>query len=145
MNWGKKILFVYLFFVAGIVYLVIRSMGENQDLVTRDYYEQELRFQDRINQTHSADSINNAVVVTHVKDSIKLLFSDVFSQERITGSVWVYCPNDEKKDIKQQFVLSGGQRLFSLPYTSNGNRYVKVNWMSKGKEFYKEQQLFIND
>ena len=35
MNWGYKILFVYLAFAAGIAFLAIKSMNEKMDLVTR--------------------------------------------------------------------------------------------------------------
>ena len=45
MNWGYKIILVYVLFVAGIVFLVVRSSMENTDLVTSDYYEKELKYQ----------------------------------------------------------------------------------------------------
>ena len=45
MNWGYKILTVYIIFIAGILFLVFKSSNQNQDLVTKDYYEQELKYQ----------------------------------------------------------------------------------------------------
>ena len=40
-NWGYKILFVYLSFAGGILYLVYRTSLENRDLVSENYYEEE--------------------------------------------------------------------------------------------------------
>ena len=35
MNWGYKIIIAYSIFVGGIVYLMVRSSGENTDLLHR--------------------------------------------------------------------------------------------------------------
>ena len=43
MNWGYKIVLVYIVFITGIVTLVYKSSAQNQDLVVNDYYEQELK------------------------------------------------------------------------------------------------------
>ena len=51
MNWGYKILMVYVIFIAGILLLVFKSSSQNQDLVTEDYYEQELKYQQKIDET----------------------------------------------------------------------------------------------
>jgi hypothetical protein len=44
MNWGKRILFLYLAFVSGIVFLVVKSHGREVALVANDYYQQELHY-----------------------------------------------------------------------------------------------------
>ena len=120
-------------------------MNQNQDLVAKDYYEQELKFQERINQKKSADSIYNAVNVVFKDDSLRITFSNSFSTDSLSGTVWVYCPSDENKDVKKDFVLEKGNQQLVFPYFSKGNRYVKVDWKAKGREFYKEQQIFINN
>ena len=50
-NWGYKILFVYLSFAGGILYLVYRTSLENRDLVSDNYYEEELAYQKVIDQS----------------------------------------------------------------------------------------------
>lgn len=58
MNWGYKILTVYIIFVAGILFLVFKSSFQKQDLVVHDYYEQELKFQQRIDETERANALS---------------------------------------------------------------------------------------
>lgn len=144
MNWGKKILFVYLLFVAGIVFMVMKAMNQNQDLVTGEYYEQELKFQQKIDETKRTDSIANAVSVRFENDSVKLSFADYFSKNKIEGSVLIFCPDDQKKDVNQDFSLPAGSDFLSVPYGSAGFRHVKVSWTCNGKKYYREQDLFIN-
>ena len=43
LSWGYKIMFVYTAFVAGIGFLAFKANNEKFDLVTKDYYDQELK------------------------------------------------------------------------------------------------------
>ena len=61
MNWGYKILTVYIIFIAGILLLVFKSSTQNQDLVTKDYYEQELKYQQVIDATERANALSSEV------------------------------------------------------------------------------------
>ena len=45
MNWGYKIMLAYVVFIAGILFLVFKSSSQKVELVTENYYEQELKFQ----------------------------------------------------------------------------------------------------
>jgi hypothetical protein len=50
MSWGKGIILVFVVFVLGIGVLVYRSMTKNIDLVTTNYYEKELKYQEQIDK-----------------------------------------------------------------------------------------------
>lgn len=143
MNWGKKILLAYLLFVIGIVYMVIKATNQQQDLVTKEYYEQELKYQQKINETLRADSIQNAVTALYATDTLTVLFSDLFSSVSLEGDVLIYCPDDEKKDFKYHFNLSNGATKLNIPYSSKGFRRIKINWKAGEKNYYKELRLNV--
>ena len=145
MNWGKKILFVYLAFVVGIVFMVLKAMNQNQDLVTNEYYEQELLYQQKIDETNRTYKITIPVVVNYKKDTVDVVFSEYFSGNEIKGDVLIYCPDDEKKDMKKEFTLPKGSFILEVPYHYVGFRHIKINWNANGKSYYKELDLFIND
>ena len=50
MNWGYKILLVYLIFILGILFMVFKSSTQKTDLVTTDYYAKELKYQEKIDE-----------------------------------------------------------------------------------------------
>ncbi|MGL6269890.1 MAG: FixH family protein, partial [Chitinophagaceae bacterium] len=60
-NWGYKIAVFYLVFIAGIMFLVIKSSRQQMDLVTTDYYAQELKYQDKIDQSKRADGLSEPI------------------------------------------------------------------------------------
>ena len=48
MSWGIKIAIVYVGFMALIISMVIVSSSSKSELVAKDYYAQELNYQQRI-------------------------------------------------------------------------------------------------
>ena len=56
MNWGYKIMFVYLLFVVGMLTLVYKCTQQNTELVADNYYDQEVKYQERYNKLQNASS-----------------------------------------------------------------------------------------
>ena len=48
MNWGHRIIILYVGFVLLIGTMVYLSSRENVDLVSSDYYDQEIKFQSKM-------------------------------------------------------------------------------------------------
>ena len=141
MNWGKKILIFYLAFVAGITFLVIKSMYQEQELVTPDYYEQELKYQQRIDQKGRADALKKHLKLFKQSEGITIEFPSNLDSNYIKGDVWIYCANDQKKDLKQSFKLNSGERIVTLNYKTHGVRLVKISWEIAGIKYYTEEKI----
>ena len=63
LNWGYKILIVYLMFAAGMLTMVYLTTQENRDLVSDNYYEEELAYQEIIDQSSRTAKLSAAVEV----------------------------------------------------------------------------------
>ena len=50
MNWGKGVTIAFILFVGFIMFMVVGAFRENFDLVSDDYYLEEINYQDKINQ-----------------------------------------------------------------------------------------------
>src|SRR5574343_962446 len=101
MNWGYKILAVYLSFVAVIVFMVFRSSNEKFDLVTKDYYAKELKYQDQIERVKRTGQLTEKVVVTNENNELKITLPGDFAGKTLKGELLLYCPADESKDVKK--------------------------------------------
>jgi len=142
-NWGTKIAIVYLLFVAGILFLVMQSSRQKIDLVTPDYYEQEIKYQERIDQSKRADALTGKLTVDRSGDSLTLRFPEEMAEKTIRGSVWIYYPADESLDVKTSFETRNGQHLLVLPANADrtGMFIVKTGWNCEGIEYYTENIL----
>ncbi len=54
---------VYLVFVAGILFFVYKSSRQNEDLVTQDYYGEEIQYQKKIDQTARTNALSDTIVL----------------------------------------------------------------------------------
>lgn len=144
MNWGKYIVLTYGIFVAGILFLVIESMMQNQDLVTDDYYAQELDYQKTLDKSKKAASISDAVILSFDEDSLYLVFSKEFSGKPISGYLEVYCPSDERRDIRIDFKLPCSENTFAFPCHETGKRTAKINWNVEGLAYYYEKDILLS-
>src|SRR6188768_1326970 len=100
MNWGYKILFVYIIFVLGILFMVFKSSTQKTDLVTSDYYAKELKYQEKIDEMNRVVALSAPVEYT-IKDNLLIInFPADFAGKKLVGEAILYCPSDENKDIK---------------------------------------------
>jgi hypothetical protein len=105
MNWGHKIIIVFVVFAAGILTLVTKSMRTKIDMVTPDYYGEELKYQQVIDGKQNAAALSSAVIVTQPEEGVMLTFPPELQGKAITGKLTFYRPSDSGKDIHQTPIL----------------------------------------
>ncbi len=144
MNWGTKIIAVYIIFVAGILTLVVLSSKQNQDLVTTDYYEQELKYQQKIDQVKRSDALSAPLELTQNRQFIRITFPKEMEHEAINADVLLYSPADKTRDVARTFYATSGQLEFPLHSGMKGMYIVKVNWVAKGASYYYERKIVLS-
>lgn len=144
MNWGKKILIVYVVFIAGILYMVFKSSSQKSDLVTADYYAKELRYQEKIDEMNRVVALG-APVEYVIKDRILYIrFPGDFAGKKLVGEAVLYCPSDENKDFKKDFSLKDETLQLDIPATGNGLYELQLSWKDEaGLTYYFEKKIFI--
>ena len=143
MNWGNKLMVVFIIFAALIITLVYKAANTRFDLVSKDYYKDELRFQDKIDGIHKANSVSR---VTLIQDAHTLTISmpKEMQGEKISGEAWFYCRSDAAKDKKFLLNLDDSNRLLIRKQALvKGPYQLKLNWKSISGNYYTEQEVFI--
>jgi FixH len=144
MNWGNKLFVTFLVFGAGMTFLVYRSIHTNYEMVEKDYYKNELSYQQVIDGTNRANSLTTTVNLEQTENGILLHLPEEMKNKTITGEVWFYCAYNEKKDKKFELNLSTeGIQLFGKKLLNPGNYSVKITWNCDGKAYYTEKSLAI--
>ena len=144
MNWGHKLLLVFLVFAAGIFYLVYRSMHVNYELVSKEYYKDEIHYQDIIDATTHASELGKKIQVAQKGGVIFVQLPDEMKDQKVTGEMWFYCADDEKRDrhISINVDQNAAQEI-SLQKFLPGSYVVKFNWKSNNTHYYSEETLTI--
>ncbi len=144
MSWGNKLLLTFIVFIAGMVFLVWRSVRTEFELVEKDYYKQELSYQQVINSTREAGKLSAPVTVTQSAEGLQIVLPEEMKGKAITGEAWFYCAYDKKKDRKLPIAIYGeGVQLFKLAAVEPGTYTVKINWRDESKAYYSEKSITV--
>lgn len=143
ISWGHKILFVYLSFVLGIIFLVYKASQEKFDLVTPNYYEAELKFQDVINDKQRVAELSAPLKITHSVNSVRIQFPGEFLDKQVEGELYLYRPSDASEDLRKKFSTNRNFVDIALDREFSGSYEVKLSWQVGGKTFYNEQRIFF--
>jgi hypothetical protein len=143
MNWGFKITAVFVSFTLLIGFLVYKSVHTKIDLVSTDYYKEELRFQKQIDGTHNANLLS-AVKVEQTDSSIAIQFPNELRGTNLEGEAWFYCKTNADFDKKFPIKVNenGLMVIAKKPFLKN-NYSLKLKWVANNKDYYSEQSVNI--
>ncbi len=142
ISWGTKIAFLYSGFVVMIVALVITSFRQNVELVTEDYYQQELVFQKHLDAARAANALHDPLRITANDETLTIRFPERFATQTLNGKVLFYAPTKAAAD--RNFTLQdvqGGQWTVSRKELSSVPYEVKVSWNTGEKEYFQKVKL----
>ena len=143
LSWGYKIMLVYLFFVAGIVFLAIKSSMQKFELVQPDYYADELKYQSVIDATVRAKNIGGEIVLQQEAGKLIVRLPAFFATSKVIGKAHLYFAADIQKDIVKEFQPSNGVFAIETVSTSKGNYTLKLDLVKDGVSYYYEQKIFL--
>lgn len=141
MNWGYKILVVYAIFVIGIMLLVFLSSRQSKDLVTENYYAEELKYQHVIDESSNTASLSSPIEISVKERQVSLSFPEEFSGKNFKGNWLLYYAADIRKDQSGVFQLNGNSAIISVPAGVEGLYTLKLSWNALGKDFYFEKDI----
>lgn len=141
MNWGYKLMTVFVLFVSGILVMVYKASKSNNELVTTGYYEKELVYQQQIDAMNRSSALKEKVTAIYDGNSLQVKFPDVFRGSEILAEVELYCPANKNNDriYKERTSFAG----LELPVASlqQGKYYVNINWYHNSEHYFDKIEL----
>ncbi len=144
MSWGIRITLVYVGFVILIVSMVVISSTSKSDLVAKDYYAQELNYQQRIEAISNEQALVKSISHELNSDALILDLSQIDAGVDFQGEVLLYRPSDASKDVKIKLAAdTNGKQRIDKSKLSKGIYKMCVTWTNNKRQFYKEETIFI--
>jgi hypothetical protein len=143
MNWGNKLIVVFVLFAVLMCVLVYKSVNTRYDLVSKDYYKDELRYQDKIDGMANAAKVSD-VVVTQNDSEVIVDFPKELIGAKANGEAWFYCATDDLKDKKIPLQAdANGRQLFPKSQLSKANYLLKLSWKIDSNFYFSEKKITI--
>ncbi|WP_299315259.1 FixH family protein [uncultured Aquimarina sp.] len=131
INWGTAIVLVFIGFISFILFFVIRMNTDKKfehDLVTEDYYKQELAFQEEINAEKNAKALKNNIFIKKVSEGLLITFPKDINFEKLSGTISLYRPSNKKLDFQVPIKLHSSELLIPQNKLIEGRWNITVNW-----------------
>lgn len=142
ISWGTKIAMLYGGFVLLMVTLVTLSMKQDFQLVSKDYYQKEIKYQEVIDAGKNQAALSASVVIRANDQQVTISLPQEFAGKDVKGSVEFYAAADAKWDANFDMQQLQNNSLI-IPMTSlHPTKYqVKINWQADDKHYYQETNL----
>jgi len=144
INWGKGIVIAIVCFISFIMYFVISMSTDKKfshDLVTEKYYEKELKYQQVIDATKNAKSLNEDINVIKDAKGLQLHFPKVFKDKKVQGKVFLYRPSNKQLDFEIPFSITNNYLLVPEKSLLGGRWNISVNLKYNNKDYYFSKEI----
>ena len=145
-RWPLAIASVYILFILVLVAFVIFSQYQNNDLVTKDYYAQEIMYQNQIERIQRSKSLPDPVSWKYDSDDkfLTIRFPVHPDPGIIHGNILLFRPSDARMDrLIDIKLLSDGSQTVSTRHLSPGLWKLKIFWQFNQTDYYEEGTVVI--
>lgn len=145
ISWGTGILITILLFMAASISMTVYFMNQDVQLVTDDYYEQEIKYQQQIDRMERTDKLEENITINFNGSAVAIIFPKEFLSNNLSGELHFYRPSDSGKDFKLPLQLnSEGEHIIPVSGFQKGFWRLKLNWVMDSNEYYSEKAININ-
>ena len=132
------------FFVVVVLVMVTIAMTKDVDLVSEQYYDNGLHYQDHISTLQRTEATGKGVCVEIEDHDVAIRFPRGTDLSAITGRVAFYRPSSKVRDFVVGLALdSAGVQHIPADRLDRGLWRVQVSWKSGAAEYYTEQPVVM--
>ncbi|MDN5213892.1 FixH family protein [Fulvivirgaceae bacterium BMA12] len=147
MTFEKRLFIGAAMFMLFIIALVIGCMRQDFFLVAKDYYRDEINYQQHIDKVNNTQSSQKTVNLENRVGAgyINLQFPPAAARSKsVAGEITLFRPSDARKDIIIPVNLdSKNQQVINTGKLDKGLWKIKVDWSESGELYYDDFTLII--
>lgn len=146
INWGTGIVIAIVAFMSFILFLVIKMSTNNDyehDLVVKDYYKQELKFQEEIDKANNLKNLKSEFTIQTIGDNIVVNFPKELKIENIKGHFIFYRPSNEKIDFMLPIELSSHQWVFPKKNLISGRWNLSIDFRHDNNAYLYKEEIIL--
>ena len=112
----------------------------SHDLVTDNYYQKELEFQDQIDATKNAKLLEEDVEIVKSEKGLQIYFPKIFKNE-MEGKVFLYRPSNKQLDFEIPISITDNYLLVPEKSLLDGRWNISVKVTHNNKEYYFSEEI----
>ncbi len=143
LNWGWGLAVLYCSFGLMIGTLVYKSSQQRCDLVSSDYYGEELAFQKILDGGKNQSALSSPINIHANGTTITLDFPGEFKDKAIDGDVLLYCAGNADWDHTYKIKPEGLSMQIDRKELHKTKYTIKIKCAVDGKNYYQESDISL--
>lgn len=145
LNWGTGIVISIIIFMAISLVMLFIFMNQKVDLVTDNYYEKTLVYQNQIDEAERSAQFDKEIQMEYSDYRLKLVFPFAGTNKIANGVIYFYRPSNSMKDFKTILNFDEkGEQVFDVSKIDPGYWKLQMKWFMNNESFSAERTLMIN-
>ena len=132
INWGTGIVLAFVGFIAFVLFFVYKmstDQSANHDLVTEEYYQKELAFQEEIDAVKNAQTLEGDLTYKRTENGLYIELPSELEDAQASGNVSLYRPSNKHLDFDLPISLSSTHLLIPDERLLDGRWDIKI-WVT---------------
>lgn len=137
LNWGHGLAIALGCFILFILFLIfIFPMGkQNADMISNNYYEEELKYQDVIDAKNNAAKLEKTPTYKTTGEGLLVTFPETIKVDENTVNFVLFRTEDSNLDVKKEVTLQHNLFLIPAKVISKGSYTLKLKWKENKKPY----------
>lgn len=138
------IIAVFVAFGAFIISIVVKSMQHDVNLVTKDYYAQELAYETQIQKENRSNQYKDQVSISHLESEKIMRIQLPKELQKLEGKLLLYRPSSSKMDVNVPLQMNQhNEQYIKTENLAKGVWVVKVYVNANNESYYFEKEIMI--
>ena len=145
-RWPLAIAISYILFVLLLLAFLAFSRFNTVDLVSEDYYAQELKYQEQIERINRSRSLKQPLQWQYDRseNTVRIQFPVRHHEGPVSGSIVFFRPANASQDLTYRVKpIPDGSQILNTGHLSKGLWRIKIFWRADDFEYYDEFVIFI--
>ncbi len=143
--WPIGIVAAFAVFIVLTAFFVKSAVSSRTDLVTRDYYEQELRYQERLDQLRRTAPWMDHIRVRWEPGELRVAIPAEHAAAGVRGRLVLYRPSAAAQDVEWPLAPdANGEQRIPAEGLAAGLWKAQLHWSAENEDYYFEEPLVID-
>ena len=141
--WPYAVVICMVLFMAYIASFVYKAMNRDVNLVSQNYYEQEINYQDPIEKVRRTQALGDVMLKYNSEEkTILLQMPATYKELLLTGTITLFRPSNDKLDMQIPLQLGRDQsQLVDVSDLENGLWKVRVYFSAADETYFSEKTI----
>lgn len=145
LTWPAGIIIAIISFMVFILSFVYKSIAIDKyqhELVSEDYYGDELHYQEEINKLNNAKTLLKDIELMNSSEGILIKFPENIEDDQVSGTISFQRLSNKKLDFMEEIHLTGHEQLISESKMVPGKWIVRIEWQHGDQQYLFKESWF---